>query len=764
MYGHGVFVYEPAAALKKYRTWDGVASALLKMKMTHAWVRGHGKDGLFQVKDNLNLVGALRNAGINVFIWGWNQGEGQLDKDIKNAADAIAKFTPDGYVADIEQGVSGAQWTPKGIKKFLAATRTALGGKPLILSTHGFIPYHEPELMQTADPFVDAFAPQVYWFWYPNKRMVSEPGAKGPYKINDAASYANLCLDVWRHITKKPIVITGQAYWGESQSWERQDAERKLQEFVASFRRYGEIAGLNWWHLAGDAAMSPAMEVLIAAADFQAKLDAPPAGGNAVLAAAPAMLQALDGETQSLDVIAPLSDTASVLAAVTPRIVAAAKASAIARYDWKDRGAACIGYTAGMAVTYGATYARLQAHDPIADRMSRALEPVNRDTHGHLKGDALTWYNNQFKAISMGAATPVERLRRLFVLLLGLGMRESSGRYCEGRDRSANNKGADTAEAGLFQMSFDLVAPRAELLDVFHHYQSNPDEGLREIFEVEISPPPRPKDLENFGPSGSAGFAFQKLSKECPAMTVEIAALGLREEAGHWGPIINHAAEVRSASKELLLAVERIIDAPTAEASEGVVQPMAAVVMGDGRSRADVARHYMQRVDLATLLPINKNLSSAQEETMISLLGSPRMALTTVGQNERASDLVKRNLVTERMSPLFRLHGLEPAIADLKAVLAQAFAAEPDLESVLSTEGMLSVRMRKPTWGTAVDFKIVGFQAPANTRQIVPRFIAILIPLFNAAGWYSGVGFRDSMHFEVSEERIRKWSNEHVFK
>jgi hypothetical protein len=198
-------------------------------------------------------------------------------------------------------------------------------------------------------------------------------------------------------------------------------------------------------------------------------------------------------------------------------------------------------------------------------------------------------------------------------------------------------------------------------------------------------------------------------------------------------------------------------------------------VTGDGRSRADVARHYMQRVDLANLLPINKNLSSATEQTMISLLGSPHMPLTTVGQNERASDLVKRNLVMERMSPLFRLQGLEPAIADLKSALARAFAAEPDLESVLSTEGMLSVRMRKPTdgsvskkisnhaWGTAVDFKIAGFDAPANTGHTVPRFIAILIPLLNAVGWYSGVGFRDTMHFEVSEERIREWSNEHVF-
>jgi hypothetical protein len=223
------------------------------------------------------------------------------------------------------------------------------------------------------------------------------------------------------------------------------------------------------------------------------------------------------------------------------------------------------------------------------------------------------------------------------------------------------------------------------------------------------------------------------------------------------------------------MAVERIVDAPATEATESVALAAPAVVTEAGASRAEIARHYMQRVDLAGLLPINRGLSSAQEQTMISLLGPPRRPLTTVGQNERASDPVKRNVVTERMSPLFRLQGLKPAIADLKAVLVQAFAAEPDLERVLSTEGMLSVRMRKPTdgsvstkisnhaWGTAVDFKIVGFDAPANTRQTVPRFIAILIPLLNTTGWYSGVAFHDTMHFEVSEERIANWSNDRVF-
>ena len=167
-----------------------------------------------------------------------------------------------------------------------------------------------------------------------------------------------------------------------------------------------------------------------------------------------------------------------------------------------------------MAVAYAAAYARLQAHDPgRRPDVARAGTGSFVILTGISEGDALTWYDDQLRAIGMGAATPLERLRRLFVLLLGLGMRESSGRFCEGRDRSANNTSADTAEAGLFQMSFDLVAPRAELLDVFHHYQSNPDEGLREIFEMEMSPPPRPKDLENFGPPTHPASPFKSSAR-----------------------------------------------------------------------------------------------------------------------------------------------------------------------------------------------------------------------------------------------------------
>jgi len=121
------------------------------------------------------------------------------------------------------------------------------------------------------------------------------------------------------------------------------------------------------------------------------------------------------------------------------------------------------------------------------------------------------------------------------------------------------------------------------------------------------------------------------------------------------------------------------------------------------------------------------------------------------------------------------LTGLKPAVESAKAVLDSVVKDHPDLEGVLSTAGMLCVRYRKPTsgkkstaisnhsWGTTIDFKIVGFDAPGNTGSTIPKFIAVMLPYFNEAGWYSGIAFHDSMHFEVSEEMIRKWSKDGVF-
>jgi hypothetical protein len=178
----------------------------------------------------------------------------------------------------------------------------------------------------------------------------------------------------------------------------------------------------------------------------------------------------------------------------------------------------------------------------------------------------------------------------------------------------------------------------------------------------------------------------------------------------------------------------------------------------------------MEKIPLRDVLPINEGIHSAQENTMISVLGSPRLPLTTDCQNARASDIVKAALVKKNVTDILRLEGLKPAMQSATDTLAAVFKDFPDLKEVLVTGGMFCTRYRKPTsgkksthisnhsWGTAIDFGIYGYKLPGNTGNYVPRFIAVLLPYFNRAGWYSGIAFNDTMHFEVADETIRKWS------
>jgi hypothetical protein len=226
-------------------------------------------------------------------------------------------------------------------------------------------------------------------------------------------------------------------------------------------------------------------------------------------------------------------------------VVKAANQSKIAKYNWKDRGVAALGYTAGMAVAYGQRYRKLLAGDVYAVEMSKEQGAATRD--------ALAWYADTFKDAGFAAAkTPTDRLRRLFVLMVGLGMRESSGSHCVGRDKSANNTTAETAEAGLFQMSWNSRSMSPLLPLLFEKYTGRTD--LLEIFKAKCSA----DDLKNWGKGD--GAAFQKLSKECPAFAIDFAAIGLRNRRSHWGPINKRAAEIRPDCDVLLRQVESIVD------------------------------------------------------------------------------------------------------------------------------------------------------------------------------------------------------------
>ncbi len=231
------------------------------------------------------------------------------------------------------------------------------------------------------------------------------------------------------------------------------------------------------------------------------------------------------------------------------QIVQIAKGSDIAHFNFEDRGVPPAGYIKGMAVVYARMYCKLKAGDEAAVEMARA-----KSQNGNK--DALAFYNQEFADAGMNNdADGVDALRHLFVLLTGLGMRESSGRFCEGRDRSADNVTADTAEAGLFQASFNARTASPLLTTLFEKYSTNPS-GFVEIFREGVTC--KPKDLENFG-SGD-GEKFQRLSKECPAFAVEFAAITLRNMRKHFGPINRKEAQVRRECDVMFRAVQQAVE------------------------------------------------------------------------------------------------------------------------------------------------------------------------------------------------------------
>lgn len=271
--GHGAFIYNAEATIRRYGSPALVAAALKDCDMQHAWVRIHGAREPHAGTHTRSLIDALKNSGIAVAGWGWCQGD-QITVEVELALTSLSQFELDHYVADVEDGVAGANWTAGEVRAFFGSLRESLPEAQIGVSTFGFIPWHKPKLMQAAEEFVDFFAPQVYWFWFPNAKMLKAVGASASdYPLDSPSSYARLCLDAWRETVGKPLVVTGQAYWGESPDFTQGTADAKVASFVEKFDRWGDLQGLNWWHMGGkgQSAMSFAMYQAIKAARLNGK-------------------------------------------------------------------------------------------------------------------------------------------------------------------------------------------------------------------------------------------------------------------------------------------------------------------------------------------------------------------------------------------------------------------------------------------------------------------------------------------------------------
>lgn len=237
-----------------------------------------------------------------------------------------------------------------------------------------------------------------------------------------------------------------------------------------------------------------------------------------------------------------------------------AGSSSCADYSWQGRGRAPAGYIKGMALSFARSLCRVSKSSSLAKIMS-AANSTNANK------DALTYYENKFAVVPIQINEPGdESLRALYVLGMGLGMRESSGTYCEGWDVAAgSNRPSSAGEAGLFQTSLDSMGISVELSKLYTEYQAAPNGScFLNVFKEGAS------CKSNTILGTGAGADFQKFNKACPAFAAEYAMTMLRIARTHYGPINRIEAEVVPACDQMLKEVQNLMTSDIENACQGM--------------------------------------------------------------------------------------------------------------------------------------------------------------------------------------------------
>jgi D-alanyl-D-alanine dipeptidase len=166
-------------------------------------------------------------------------------------------------------------------------------------------------------------------------------------------------------------------------------------------------------------------------------------------------------------------------------------------------------------------------------------------------------------------------------------------------------------------------------------------------------------------------------------------------------------------------------------------------------------------------LTLNGDLQGARNRTMLELLGNPRGDYSQDCQGPTNARLA--SLIVARNIGPFMVRGLRPAVDTLEKILAVVKDKEPDIHSRLGHVGMLCCRfvrgsttaISNHSWGTAIDLTIDSLLDERGNGRAQKGLLQIF-KHFNAFGFFWGVAFptEDAMHFEASEQLMRKWAAE----
>ncbi len=230
--GKGMWIWE-------WNSTDGGDAADIVQKAVSAglhqlWVRvGDSMDGFYGADELDALVPVAHAHGLAVIAWGfpylWDPvGDAGWTAQILDWRAADGQRV-DGYSADIEEATEGVMLSPQRAAVYLQLVRAAAGSRLVVATVYpptdanwaGSYPY------RAMAPYVDAFAPMVYW-------ECTDPGT-------DAT------VDVARLSTLRPVHVIGQAFnladvGGRTFS----PSGGEITEFMSASRRAGAL-GASFW-------------------------------------------------------------------------------------------------------------------------------------------------------------------------------------------------------------------------------------------------------------------------------------------------------------------------------------------------------------------------------------------------------------------------------------------------------------------------------------------------------------------------------------
>jgi len=163
-----------------------------------------------------------------------------------------------------------------------------------------------------------------------------------------------------------------------------------------------------------------------------------------------------------------------------------------------------------------------------------------------------------------------------------------------------------------------------------------------------------------------------------------------------------------------------------------------------------ILNDYAKVVLIANRRKVNNGISVGSPSFLEKFLGRPREVLSDDCE-AMTNPALKKLLVLADVGPI-RVRMLQPAVDSITRVFERVKAADPDLHARIKSSGSL---------GLAVDLNIDG-QLDNFADGKTQLGLTILADYFIEEGWVWGAGFsrEDSMHFEVSKQKLAKWRAE----